>query len=148
MSIPYTGTTSNDYVTCTVTLMSILSKSPVFKPFNLALIQLGGIGANKTDNLKHAREMIFQAAGGEIGKPKPNVIVLPVSVLSLFYTGYVHCCLRKSSILPMAMCTFPNMLRESGMCQGNNTISPTAKAKASGCCHRLQRKQALGSLEV
>jgi omega-amidase len=59
--------------------MSILSKSPVFKPFNLALIQLGGIGANKTDNLKHAREMIFRAAGGETGKLKPNVIVLPVS---------------------------------------------------------------------
>lgn len=48
---------------------------PAFRTFNLALIQLGGIAANKTDNLKHAREMILKAANGD---PKPNLIVLPV----------------------------------------------------------------------
>jgi len=55
------------------TLMSKLAKAPVFKPFTLALIQLGGISANKADNLKHAREMILKAAG-----KKPDLIVLPV----------------------------------------------------------------------
>lgn len=60
--------------------MTLLSKAPVFKPFNLALIQLGGVGSNKSDNLKHAREMILKAANGDGGlKPKPDVIVLPVS---------------------------------------------------------------------
>lgn len=53
--------------------------APTFKPFNLALIQLGGVSADKAHNLKHAREMILKAASGEGGsKPKPNIIVLPV----------------------------------------------------------------------
>lgn len=58
--------------------MSILSKAPIFKPFTLALIQLGGIGVNKTDNLKHAREMILRAAIGSGHTKKPDLIVLPV----------------------------------------------------------------------
>jgi hypothetical protein len=57
------------------TLMSRLAKPPVFKPFSLALVQLGGVGANKSDNLKHAREMILKTAGS--GR-KPDLIVLPV----------------------------------------------------------------------
>jgi predicted amidohydrolase len=57
--------------------------APAFKPFDLALIQLGQIGADKAANLKHAREMIRRAASGEgvggaRGK-KPDLIVLPVS---------------------------------------------------------------------
>lgn len=61
--------------------MAHLLAAPIFKPFNLALIQLGGVTANKTDNLRHAREMILQAARGDGGsKPKPDVIVLPVSI--------------------------------------------------------------------
>ena len=64
--------------------MSVLAKSPILKPFNLALIQLGGIGANKADNLKHAREMVLRAASGENGaKPRPNLIVLPVGCCKL-----------------------------------------------------------------
>ncbi|KAJ6546413.1 carbon-nitrogen hydrolase [Mycena vulgaris] len=43
-----------------------------FKPFRLALIQLGNITSNKSDNLVHAREMILKAAG-----KKPDLIVLP-----------------------------------------------------------------------
>lgn len=59
--------------------MTQASVAPTFKPFNLALVQLGGVGANKTENLKHAREMILKAASGDGGsKPKPNLIVLPV----------------------------------------------------------------------
>jgi omega-amidase len=58
--------------------MSLLAKAPVFKPFNIALIQLGGLGANKSANLSHAREMILKAASPECSKPKPHIIVLPV----------------------------------------------------------------------
>jgi len=58
---------------------------PAFRAFNLALIQLGGITANKTDNLKHAREMIFKAANGD---PKPNLIVLPECFNSPY--GHMH----------------------------------------------------------
>ena len=76
-----------------MTLMSKLPKPPTFKPFKLALIQLGSIGANKTDNLKHAREMILKAASG-----KPDLIVLPVSIpfvpsggrLNLFRNASIH----------------------------------------------------------
>jgi omega-amidase len=58
-----------------------LAKPPTFKPFQLALVQLGSIGTNKTENLKHAREMVLKAARGDErtdGK-KPNLVVLPVS---------------------------------------------------------------------
>jgi omega-amidase len=61
--------------------MAQVSAAPTFKAFNLALIQLGGVTANKADNLKHAREMILRAAVGDGGsKAKPNVIVLPVCI--------------------------------------------------------------------
>jgi omega-amidase len=43
------------------------------RSFTLALIQLGRIGSNKTDNLTHARAMIIKAA-----EKKPDIIVLPV----------------------------------------------------------------------
>jgi omega-amidase len=62
--------------------MSTIPPAPVFKPFNLALIQLGQIGADKRANLKHARDMIRRAASGDgVGgeKGKPDLIVLPVS---------------------------------------------------------------------
>jgi omega-amidase len=55
------------------------NKVPVLKSFRLALIQLGSIGSNKSENLRHAREMILKAAGHQ---PKPNLIVLPVLSLS------------------------------------------------------------------
>jgi len=66
--------------------------TPAFKPFNLALIQLGQIGADKASNLKHAREMIRRAASGEgvggaQGK-KPDLIVLPECFNSPY--GHVH----------------------------------------------------------
>jgi omega-amidase len=69
--------------------MAQLSQAPPFKAFNLTLIQLGGVTANKADNLKHAREMILKAANGEGGsKLKPNVIVLPECFNSPY--GHVH----------------------------------------------------------
>jgi omega-amidase len=54
--------------------------APTFRPFDLALVQLGGITADKPSNLAHAREMIMKAARGE-GAPngiKPSLVVLPV----------------------------------------------------------------------
>jgi len=71
--------------------MSTVPPAPAFKPFNLALIQLGQIGADKTANLKHAREMIRRAASGEgVGgaQGKPDLIVLPECFNSPY--GHVH----------------------------------------------------------
>ncbi|KAG6865873.1 hypothetical protein C0991_010954 [Blastosporella zonata] len=53
-----------------------MSRPPVLKSFTLALIQLGSVGADKTANLQHAREMILKAAAGRV--KKPELIVLPV----------------------------------------------------------------------
>jgi omega-amidase len=69
-----------------MTTALLLAKPPVFKPFTLALIQLGNIGANKSHNLNHAREMILKAANGESGsKKKPDLIVLPVLDVSPYF---------------------------------------------------------------
>ncbi|KAF8892692.1 carbon-nitrogen hydrolase [Infundibulicybe gibba] len=59
---------------------------PTFRPFTLSLIQLGSIGINKSDNLKHAREMILRAARGRSNKP--DMIVLPECFNSPY--GHVH----------------------------------------------------------
>ncbi|OBZ75294.1 Mitochondrial protein import protein mas5 [Grifola frondosa] len=65
--------------------MSSLPPAPIFKPFNLALIQLGQIGADKAANLKHARDMVLKAAGGDGGaKQKPDLVVLPECFNSLY----------------------------------------------------------------
>jgi omega-amidase len=63
-------------------------RQTVFRPFTLAFIQLGQIGANKADNLKHAREMIFKATSAQGPNKKPDIVVLPVRlpfVCSLSY---------------------------------------------------------------
>ncbi|KAH6918877.1 carbon-nitrogen hydrolase [Coprinopsis sp. MPI-PUGE-AT-0042] len=66
--------------------MSPLSRAPVFKPFTLALIQLGNIGADKAANLKHAREMILKATSRQL--KKPDLVVLPECFNSPY--GHVH----------------------------------------------------------
>jgi len=58
---------------------SMASSTPALKPFNLALIQLGQVGSDKTKNIAHARAQVLKAASREDG-PKPQLIVLPVSV--------------------------------------------------------------------
>ncbi|KAJ7752140.1 carbon-nitrogen hydrolase [Mycena metata] len=58
---------------------------PPFKPFRLALIQLGNVTPNKSDNLKHARDMILKAAASA---KKPDLIVLPECFNSPY--GHVH----------------------------------------------------------
>lgn len=67
-----------------------MSSAPTFKPFNLALVQLGHVTSDKANNLKHAREMILKAARGE-GAPtgiKPQLVVLPECFNSPY--GHVH----------------------------------------------------------
>ncbi|KAH9001659.1 carbon-nitrogen hydrolase [Lactarius akahatsu] len=63
--------------------MSTRPPAPTFKPFNLTLIQLGQISADKAANLKHARDMIRRAANDEgtngNTQGRPDLIVLPVS---------------------------------------------------------------------
>lgn len=60
-------------------LSPMASPAPALRSFDLALIQLGQVGSDKTKNLAHAREQILKAASREEG-PKPQLIVLPVSV--------------------------------------------------------------------
>ena len=72
--------------------MSTLPPAPAFKPFNLAVIQLGQIGSDKRANLEHARDMIRRAASGEgvggVKQGKPDLIVLPVSASPLHCLQY------------------------------------------------------------
>ncbi|KAH9056643.1 carbon-nitrogen hydrolase [Lactarius vividus] len=72
--------------------MSTRPPAPTFKPFNLTLIQLGQIGADKAANLKHARDMIRKAANDEgtngNTQGKPDLIVLPECFNSPY--GHVH----------------------------------------------------------
>ncbi|KAI0303463.1 carbon-nitrogen hydrolase [Multifurca ochricompacta] len=79
--------------------MSSFPPPPAFKPFNLALIQLGQIGPDKAANLKHARDMIRKAANGEGegAQGKPDLIVLPrwakdrfVTLQECFNSPYGH----------------------------------------------------------
>ncbi|TFK42858.1 carbon-nitrogen hydrolase [Crucibulum laeve] len=65
-----------------------LNRPTIFKPFTLALIQLGNIGTNKSDNLKHAREMILKAAEHQSHGKKPSLIVLPECFNSPY--GHTH----------------------------------------------------------
>jgi len=58
-------------------MVSLSSPPPTFKPFNLALIQLGQIGSDKAKNIAHARESILKAAALPEGGSKPDLIVLP-----------------------------------------------------------------------
>jgi hypothetical protein len=87
--------------------MSTLTPAPAFKPFNLALIQLGQVGPDKAANLKHARDMIRKAASGNtLGKP--DLIVLPVSASRLQPSAQdpnVFPC-RNALIRRTGMCTF------------------------------------------
>ncbi|KAJ7098174.1 carbon-nitrogen hydrolase [Mycena belliarum] len=59
--------------------------SSKFKPFKLALIQLGNVTASKSDNLAHARDMVLKAAASS---RKPDLIVLPECFNSPY--GHAH----------------------------------------------------------
>ncbi|KII88803.1 hypothetical protein PLICRDRAFT_54626 [Plicaturopsis crispa FD-325 SS-3] len=69
--------------------MSLLHKAaPALKAFNLALIQLGGVTADKAANLSHARDLIFKAAAARPDGAKADVVVLPECFNSPY--GHVH----------------------------------------------------------
>ncbi|CAG7846502.1 Hydrolase C26A3.11 [Serendipita indica DSM 11827] len=57
------------------------------RPFRLALIQMGGVTADKTSNLAHARDLIHKAVNPQSGE-KPGVVVLPECFNSPY--GHVH----------------------------------------------------------
>jgi len=61
---------------------SMASSAPALRSFNLALIQLGQIGPDKTKNIAHAREQVLKAASRTDG-PKPQLIVLPVGIIEI-----------------------------------------------------------------
>lgn len=98
--------------------MSTVPPAPAFKPFNLALIQLGEIGADKRANLEHARDMIRRAASGEGGgggaQGKPDLIVLPVRpICSTQYGTALRriVCLSLLGMLQLALwaCALPGL---------------------------------------
>jgi hypothetical protein len=68
---------STEHTLASIDMSGLAKAAPALKPFTLALIQLGNIGANKTDNLKHAREMIHKAVTNH-GEKRPDLVVLPV----------------------------------------------------------------------
>lgn len=120
-----------------VAFMSTIPTAPAFKPFNLALIQLGQIGADKSANLKHARDMIRRAASGEgVGgaQGKPDLIVLPVSAaynISMDLStpnGTVHLKIvsffiyRNASTHLMGMCTSRSMQSLSNLNRARNIM--------------------------
>jgi len=59
------------------------SNAPPFKPFRLALVQMGGVTNSKEKNLAHVKELIAQAASPGDGA-KPGLIVLPVGSCLVF----------------------------------------------------------------
>ncbi|KAH9449634.1 hypothetical protein Pst134EA_019575 [Puccinia striiformis f. sp. tritici] len=56
--------------------------------FNIALIQLGGIGSDKPANLLNARTKIAEAVRGNSQGPKPQVVVLPEIFNSPYGSSY------------------------------------------------------------
>ena len=76
------------HMTCNISLVILslcfnahtifMAAKQSFRPFTLAFIQLGQVGPNKADNIKHARDMILKAASGQSHNKKPDLVVLPV----------------------------------------------------------------------
>jgi predicted amidohydrolase len=119
--------------------MSTIPPAPAFKPFNLALVQLGQIGADKIANLKHARDMIRRAASGEgVGgaQGRPDLIVLPVSA-----SPYVDHAKRDSSL--KIVCLVRNAsTRLTGMCISQYTRSLSSLNRAKNIMSRPARARA------
>lgn len=114
--------------------MSTIPPAPAFKPFNLTLIQLGQIGADKGANLKHARDMIRRAASGEgVGgaQGKPDLIVLPVSPCMVHdSTLKIVCLVRNASTRLTGMRTSQSMPSPSSLNRAKNMMSRLARARA------------------
>lgn len=125
--------------------MSLL-KAPSFKPFTLALIQLGNIGANKPDNLKHAHEMIRKASGHD---KKPDLIVLPVCARC---SSIIICSLiaRARNVSTHHMDTLTSLYTPRRLVSAPERLMTLqkVKARASRCSPLRRRNSAHGSSAV
>jgi omega-amidase len=54
------------------------SLAPASRVVRVALVQLGNVTPDKSFNLRHARDMVLEAASGSAAG-KPDLIVLPAS---------------------------------------------------------------------
>ena len=96
---------------------SVSSPTP-FKAFTLALIQLGNIGSNKAENLRHAREMILRAASGQGRSKRPDLIVLPVRLSLLRVSAVIILRLKECFNSPYGHTHFPNYAENIGFHPG------------------------------
>ena len=123
------------------------SPAPALRSFNLALVQLGRIGSDKTKNIAHAREQVRKAASREDG-PKPQLIVLPVSrELGHVRTGTLKSTDtndRSVSTPPTAPPTSPRMRRQLGTTLRGPMIPLQARATPSRCSQPLPRRLVFG----
>ena len=134
-------------------LRTMSTQAPAFLGFHLALVQLGRIGPDKGENLRHAKYMIARAASGDGGRnSKPDLIVLPVSRRQSYSS---NTCLtelvlvsRNASTRPMVICTFLFTPKLSTTHLGKNTTSQKLKAGVSEHSQRPHRLTESGSLEV
>lgn len=97
-----------------------MSTAPLFKPFNIALIQLGQVTADKAANLRHARDMILKAARAEgagdslkpsyTGAEKVDVVVLPVCLRILPHRSLLDSMIGAGMFqFALRTCTFPGV---------------------------------------
>lgn len=115
-------------------LRTMSTQAPAFLGFHLALVQLGRIGPDKGENLRHAKYMIARAASGDGGRnSKPDLIVLPVSRRQSYSS---NTCLtklvlvsRNASTRHTDMCIFQHTLKPSIIHQGKHTMFLKVRAK-------------------
>lgn len=106
--------------------------------------------------MAHAREMILRAAAGEGGtKPKPDLVVLPVSYLQVYHNlqwmkfVYTNDLLNRNVLILHTACNiFPCTPRKLDTRQANHTISLRPAVRVSRCSLLSLKKQAYGFLEV
>jgi hypothetical protein len=123
------------------------SNAPPFKPFRLALVQMGGVTSSKEENLAHAKELIARAASPGNGA-KPGVIVLPVGSCLSVDSGGAQAMSRNASTRRMERNSFQNTARQSGISLVNHTMLHPPQVEASKCFLRPRKRQECGLLEV
>lgn len=126
------------------------TSAPELKPFTLSMIQLGQIGADKSANLAHAKDMIARAAKGEGSgaEGKPDLIVLPVRNCTIQVERMLYSIdVRNASTLPMARSTSLNTPKRSDS-PAPGTTCPRRRARVYVCSVRLPRQLVCGCSEV
>ena len=126
-------------------LASMSTTAPTAQRFRLALVQTGGVTADKSHNLAHARGLIIRASNPEDGR-KPGVVVLPVSWPSAqLAEKFSNPWNRNASIRLMDTFISQTMRRKSAMYLERNTIYRNRRVKASKCYPTQRERQACGS---